>query len=94
VRRHHGKLPMAVVSGGRRDNVLLTLESLGLRRFFAVILTADDPIPPKPAPDLFLEAARRLEAAPGLCLVFEDGDMGLEAARLAGMRVTDVRRFL
>jgi HAD superfamily hydrolase (TIGR01509 family) len=54
-------------------------------------LTADDDIRPKPAPDLFLEAARRIGIAPLLCQVFEDGDLGLDAARAAGMLPTDIR---
>ncbi|MFH1999495.1 MAG: HAD-IA family hydrolase [Planctomycetota bacterium] len=87
-------LPMAVVSGGRRVNVHATLDRLGIRHLFSVILSADDPLPPKPAPDLFLEAARRMNVAPRLCHVFEDGDLGLEAARLAGMSSTDVRGLL
>ena len=45
----------------------------------------------KPEPDVFLEAARRLGAAPGRCFVFEDTDLGLEAARRAGMAGVDVR---
>jgi len=93
-RRYDGELPMAVVSGGTAENVALTLEGLGIRRLFSVILTADDPIAPKPAPDLFLEAACRINVAPSLCQVFEDGDLGLEAARRAGMTATDVREFL
>jgi beta-phosphoglucomutase-like phosphatase (HAD superfamily) len=91
VRKYYGKLPMAVASGGVRQNVDLELESLGIKDCFTVILTADDDIKPKPAPDLFLEAARRLGIAPELCQVFEDGDLGLEAARLAGMLATDIR---
>ena len=49
---------------------------------------------PSPAPDLFLEAARRLGVEPRICQVFEDADAGLEAARRAGMRATDVRPVL
>ena len=94
VRRYADILPMAVVSGGRHENVCQTLDSIGIRQFFSTLLTADDPFPPKPAPDLFLEAARRLNVAPELCHVFEDGDLGLEAARLAGMPATDVRSYL
>lgn len=93
VHQYRDVLPMAVVSGGKRGNVALVLDNLAIRTFFAVILTADDPIAPKPAPDLFLEAARRLNVDPGRCQVFEDGDLGLEAARRAGMTATDVRRF-
>jgi len=54
---------------------------------------ADDPLPPKPAPDLFVEAARRMQVPPEKCQVFEDGDAGLEAARRAGMLATNVRPF-
>jgi HAD superfamily hydrolase (TIGR01509 family) len=59
-----------------------------------VILTADDGLPPKPAPDIFLEAAQRLNIAPAYCQVFEDGDSGIEAAHKAGMIVTDIRKYL
>lgn len=92
--RYHGKLPMAVVSGGRRNLVLQTLETIHLRQCFEVILTADDPVRPKPAPDIFLEASQRLGIAPKFCQVFEDGDVGLKAARAAGMVATDIRLFL
>jgi HAD superfamily hydrolase (TIGR01509 family) len=69
----------------------LELAALGLSQFFQVIITADDDVRPKPAPDIFLEAARRLRVEPEHCQVFEDGDLGLEAARIAGMLATDVR---
>jgi HAD superfamily hydrolase (TIGR01509 family) len=91
VLKFHGVLPMAVASGGVRQNVDLELESLRIKNCFTVILTADDGIKPKPATDIFLEAARRLGVPPKQCQVFEDGDLGLEAARLAGMLATDVR---
>jgi HAD superfamily hydrolase (TIGR01509 family) len=91
VRRYRDILPMAVVSGGVQEIVGLELDVLNIRSFFKVILTADDDIKPKPAPDIFLEAARRLGVAPEQCQVFEDGDLGLSGARLAGMLATDVR---
>ena len=94
VRAHHGQLPMAVVSGGSRRNVMASLEATEMARYFPVVLTSDDPFPGKPAPDIMLEAARRLGVAPELCQVFEDGDLGLDAARAAGMLATDVRPFL
>ena len=90
-RRYHGHLPMAVVSGSNRANVERALQAAGLWALFPVALTADDGLPPKPAPDLFLEAARRLQVEPRYCQVFEDADSGLEAARCAGMLATDVR---
>jgi len=88
------KLPLAVVSGGRKENVLSTLSGLGIDQLFKVILTADDPLPPKPAPDMFLEAARRLGVEPDYCQVFEDGDLGLEAACKAGMKAVDIREII
>ncbi len=91
VMKHQGRLPMAIASGGVRENVELELKTIKVRRFFSVILTADDDIKPKPSPDIFLEAAQRLGVAPECCQVFEDGDLGLEAARIAGMLPTDVR---
>ena len=90
-RRCHGRLPMAVVSGSNRANVERTLRAIRLCELFPTVLTADDGLPPKPAPDLFLEAARRIDVEPRYCQVFEDADAGLEAARRAGMLATDVR---
>jgi HAD superfamily hydrolase (TIGR01509 family) len=84
---------MAVASGGVRDNVILELETLEIRQFFGAILTADDDVRPKPAPDIFLEAANRLGVLPANCQVFEDGDLGLQAAREAGMLATDIREY-
>lgn len=90
-RRYRGGLPMAVVSGGCRENVIESLKAIGALEWFDAILTADDPIAPKPAPDLFLAAAERLGVAAGRCHAFEDADAGIEAATGAGMTVTDVR---
>ena len=91
VYKYRDKLPMAVVSGGVREIVHMELEALHIKDCFKAILTADDGIKPKPAPDIFLEAAKRIGVAPEQCQAFEDGDLGLEAARLAGMIATDVR---
>lgn len=93
VRRHAGRLPMAVVSGSNRANVERVLRAIDMHELFAAVLTADDGLPPKPAPALFLEAARRLGVEPHACQVFEDADSGLEAARRAGMLAIDVRLF-
>jgi HAD superfamily hydrolase (TIGR01509 family) len=84
---------MAVASGGVRENVVLELETLDIRSLFQAILTADDDIRPKPAPDIFLEAAKRIGVPPEYCQVFEDGKLGLQAAREAGMLATDVREY-
>jgi HAD superfamily hydrolase (TIGR01509 family) len=94
VRAHRGKIPMAIASGGTREHVHTILERLGLADAFAVVLTADDDVEHKPSPQIFLEAARRLGVEPAACQVFEDGDIGLEAARRAGMTATDVRPYI
>ena len=90
-RAHAGRVPMAVASGGLRSVVNATLDSLSLRPLFDAIVTADDVIQGKPAPDIFLKAAELLGVAPEDCIVYEDGDPGIVAARAAGMRVIDVR---
>ncbi|MGD0590162.1 MAG: HAD-IA family hydrolase [Bacteroidota bacterium] len=94
VLRYKDKFPMAVASGGTLENVEIQLQSLGIRSFFNAIVTADDNVKPKSAPDIFLEAAKRIGIPPEYCQVFEDGDLGLEAAKKAGMMTTDVRLFL
>jgi beta-phosphoglucomutase family hydrolase len=92
-RHYHGKLPMAVASGGMRRIVHRVLEVIGARELFDAVVTADDVTRHKPEPDIFLEAARRIGADPSGCIVFEDAEPGLEAARRAGMRVVDVRAY-
>jgi beta-phosphoglucomutase-like phosphatase (HAD superfamily) len=94
VLRYKDVLPMAVASGGIREIINLELDALGIREYFKAILTADDDINPKPRPDIFLEAAARIGVLSQFCQVFEDGDIGLEAAKSAGMLATDIRSFL
>ena len=91
VRRYAGKLPMAVASGGTRPLVVRTLSALGLLDYFAAVVTADDVKHGKPAPDIFLEAARRIGVPPEHCCGFEDAELGLRAVRAAGMAAIDVR---
>ena len=90
-RAFHGKVPMAVASGGLRDVVHATLDTIGLRSLFDAVVTADDVTHGKPAPDIFLKAAEMLGVSPADCIVYEDGDPGIVAANAAGMRVVDVR---
>ncbi|MBW2709507.1 MAG: HAD-IA family hydrolase [Deltaproteobacteria bacterium] len=91
---YRGKLPMSVVSGGTRKNVLRTLEAIGMADFFEAVITADDALRPKPDPQMFIEAAKRMAVPSVACEVFEDGDPGLEAARAAGMKFVDVRSYV
>jgi HAD superfamily hydrolase (TIGR01509 family) len=87
-------MPMSVASGGSKYNVHTSLNAMGILDLFDIILTSDDKIPAKPKPDIFLECARQMNIAPEDCLVFEDGDFGLQAAELAGMQAIDVRKHL
>lgn len=91
---HLGRLPMAVASGGYRDVITRTLDRLGIRDWFGAVVCAEDTARHKPEPDVFLEAAKRLGVEPAGCVVFEDTDIGLEAARRAGMTGVDVRPWL
>ncbi|MDD4226439.1 MAG: HAD-IA family hydrolase [Mariniphaga sp.] len=94
VREYFGKLPMAVGTGASRRSTDVQLKQLQLAHFFDAIVSADDVTRHKPHPDTFLECARLLAVAPETCQVFEDGDLGLEAAQVAGMIVTDVRPYI
>jgi beta-phosphoglucomutase-like phosphatase (HAD superfamily) len=91
-RRWSGIKPMAVASGGFHRQVELTLDALGIRSLFMAIVCVEDYARGKPFPDPFLEAARRLKVAPMDCLVFEDSDLGVQAAAAAGMQCVFVPR--
>lgn len=86
-----GRVPIAVASGGLRGIVEMTLRRIEVFDWFPVVVTAEDTTRHKPEPDVFLEAARRLGVAADVCTVYEDTDIGIEAARRAGMRWVDVR---
>lgn len=86
VKQFHGTAPMAVASGGHREIVIKTLDALGLTQYFDTIVGMEDVEHGKPAPDPFLEAARRLGVDPEACLVFEDSPTGIKAAIAAGMK--------
>jgi len=92
-RSHYQRLPMAVASGGSRAIVFDQLKSISMATLFDVIVGAEDTVLHKPNPDVFLEAARRIEITPSQCLVFEDTDIGVEAACRAGMDYIDVRNL-
>lgn len=93
VQKYHGRLPMSVGTGGHREAVEKTLEIIGLRKFFDIIVTANDVSRHKPHPETFLRCAELMGVSPADCEVFEDGDLGIEAARRAGMIATDVRTW-
>lgn len=93
-REHRGKLPMAVASGGSRSVIETLLHHLQIRDLFQAVVTNEDVVRQKPAPDIFLEAARRLGVAPPACRAFEDTELGLAAIRAAGMEAVDVRQVI
>jgi beta-phosphoglucomutase family hydrolase len=82
--------PLAVASGGPRPIVQRSLEIAGLTALFRAVVTADDVVHGKPAPDMFLLAAKLLGVPPGRCLVFEDAELGIQGAQAAGMQVVRV----
>jgi beta-phosphoglucomutase-like phosphatase (HAD superfamily) len=92
-REWHGRVPMVVASNGRRENVEASLTATKLRPLFGYVVTVEDVVRGKPEPDVFLEAARRMGVPAADCVVFEDSDEGLEAARSAGMRAIDIREY-
>ena len=94
VKKYHKILPMAVGTGASRRSAELQLETLQLKEYFDVIVTADDVCRHKPNPDTFLKCAELLNVSPEECVVFEDGEMGMQAARKAGMSLIDVRPYL
>lgn len=81
----YARIPFAVVSGSTRDSVTASLRSLGLAEKFEILVCAGDYKKGKPDPEPFLLAAARLGVKPQSCLVFEDSEMGIVAARAAGM---------
>jgi HAD superfamily hydrolase (TIGR01509 family) len=81
----HGKIPFAVVSGSTRDSVVASLTTLNLLDRFDTLVCAGDYAKGKPDPEAFLLAATRLGVEPASCLVFEDTEMGIQAATSAGM---------
>jgi beta-phosphoglucomutase-like phosphatase (HAD superfamily) len=92
-RKYFGKLPMAVGTGGHREAVERTLEVTGLKQYFDIVITANDVSNFKPHPETFLKCAALMKIEPQFIEVFEDGDLGIEAALTAGMVATDVRSW-
>ncbi len=92
--RLFGQCPLGVASGGITPLVERTLRIIGIRDLFGAVATVNDVKHGKPAPDMFLLVAEKLDVDPKTCVVYEDGPPGMEAAWAAGMQVVDVRKFL
>ncbi len=90
---NHGKIPMAVASGGTQKIICQVLEHLKIRHLFDAVVTSEMVKNQKPAPDIFIEAARRIGVDPKFCRGYEDTDLGMTAIRAAGMDAVDVRQW-
>jgi beta-phosphoglucomutase family hydrolase len=93
IRKYHGILPMSVGTGGLRKIAKATLRTVGMDHFFDILVAADDISNPKPHPETFLKCAQLMGVAPNECQVFEDGVLGMNAAKEAGMKLVDVTEF-
>ncbi len=80
------QFPIAVASGSARPSVERTLKGIGAEGLFPIIVTPEDVDNGKPAPDMFLLAAKKMGVSPEKCLVLEDAELGFEGARRAGMQ--------
>jgi HAD superfamily hydrolase (TIGR01509 family) len=85
IEAQHGQIPFAVVSGSTRESVTASLTALNILDRFDTLVCAGDYQKSKPDPEPFLLAATRLGVAPEACLVFEDTEMGIQAATAGGM---------
>jgi HAD superfamily hydrolase (TIGR01509 family) len=85
---------MAVASGGSQPIIVQVLEHLKIRCLFNSVVTSEMVKNQKPAPDIFLEAAKRIGVEPKFCRAYEDTELGLQAIRAAGMEAVDVRELL
>ena len=91
VRHFYNKKPLALGTGSYRPIAQILLDKFDFEKYFSAIVTAEDIQHHKPAPDTFLRCAKLIQVKPQRCLVFEDGDLGIQAGLNAGMDVFDVR---
>ena len=88
---HRGLIPLGIATGATRMMAEAELTQVGILDWFTALACAEDVTRHKPFPDVYLEAARRVGVRPDRCLALDDTDIGLTAARSAGMEVIDVR---
>ncbi|MBT3383821.1 MAG: HAD-IA family hydrolase [Prolixibacteraceae bacterium] len=92
-KKYHGKLPMAIGTGGYKRLAWKTMEIIGLEKYFDILVSNEDVVYSKPHPETFLKCAEQLGVDAEFCQVFEDGDLGIQAADAAGMMSTLVTDF-
>jgi HAD superfamily hydrolase (TIGR01509 family) len=90
VERVAARWPLGLASSSNRELIDLALEASGLGRYFAATVSSEEVPAGKPAPDVYLEAARRLQVEPVRCAAVEDSHNGIRSARSAGMRVVAI----
>lgn len=90
-RHFHRKIPLGIVSGSSKSRIGDSLAATGLGGIFDCIVSSDDTERGKPFPDPYELGARLLKVPPKQCLVFEDGDAGIQAARSAQMDIVYVK---
>jgi HAD superfamily hydrolase (TIGR01509 family) len=95
VERLAARWPLGLASSSNAELIEAALEASGLARHFRVTVSSEEVARGKPAPDVYLEAARRLEIAPAHCAAVEDSHNGIRSAKAAGMRTIAIpnRRF-
>jgi beta-phosphoglucomutase family hydrolase len=93
-KENHGRIPMAVASGGTQKIICEVLDHLKIRHLFKAVVTSEMVKNQKPAPDIFLVAAKQIGVAPKNCRAYEDTELGMQAIRSAGMDAVDVREML
>jgi beta-phosphoglucomutase family hydrolase len=84
------EIPMAVASSAMAKNIEFVVDALKLRRYFDCLVSGDHVSEPKPDPEIYLEAARKLRLRPEDCVAFEDSFVGIEAAKNAGMKCVGI----
>lgn len=93
VRKYHNILPMSIGTGSTKNGAKKTLEVIDMSHFFEIVITSNDIENPKPHPETFLTCAELMKVNPTDCIVFEDGILGMQAAKTAGMQVIDVNDY-
>ncbi len=93
VRKYHTILPISIGTGSTKLGAKKTLEVVKMSHFFDIVITADDIENSKPHPETFLKCAELMGVHPHDCVVFEDGILGIQAAKKAGMMVVDVNDY-
>lgn len=83
--KYHG-ISIGLASSSDMEFIVFILKNLGIREYFQVVVSREDVLKGKPAPDIFLKAAELLKVEPDSCTVIEDSEHGVKAAKLAGMR--------